>query len=523
MKNTVKLMILFLCLVFVTVSLFSCGGNGSQQTTTQPPAQYNYIVDGNPTSSAPDGNYVVYARHTEDESVWLKWDYSAKKIANEDIDAAKVNVYMYNVGKLYSSVEEMVADTTLTANTRVGTTSYYASVGRGAAIYDIVETASAKEITIELSNGLLAKLVPFTVGEEKVITVDMVGAHGDGETSDNLIIDQALNYRYHTTLEFESECYMQTASIRLQRGDIKVNGKGASIHNRYESGIVEGDFSVSGRENKYIENIVFCHLEFNCTEDDGKGALHNNAGHGQFSSTYTKNLHIYECRFVNYITDPLRQVGAVSIHNYIDVIFENNTIINLSGARQHSGGLWFWSDGDDFSRVSQNAIVRNNYIEKTGHDETLAFFMGAFDGILVENNTIYTHDEPDGYASAHAIGFGVWDCPTTVKNAVFRNNKVDVVSNKDAMMFSCVENIAIYDNEITLRQNASEPVANGVFRVTYHPENYTAAGITSVTQTNVEIYNNKITVYNSVEIPIAHDSCRSFNVHDNEYTCNIIE
>lgn len=523
MKNTVKFVIWILCLACVAVSLFACGGNGSQQTTQSPDAKYNYIVDGNPASSAPEGNYVVYARHTEDESVWLKWDYSAKKVANEGVDASKVNVYMYSVGKLYSSVEEMAADTSIAENTRVGTVSYYDSVGRGAAVYQIVNKASSSEITIDLANGLVAKLVPFTVGEEKVITVDMVGAHGDGDTSDNLVIEEALNYRYHTTLEFESDCYMQTASMTLQRGDIKVNGKGASIHNRYENGRVEGDFSISGRPNKYLENIVFCYLEFNCTEEDGKGALHNNAGHGQFGSTCTKNLHIYGCRFINNITDPLRQVGAVSIRNYIDVIFENNTIINLSGARQHSGGLWFWSDANDFSRVSQNAIIRNNYIEKTGHDETLAFFMGAFDGILVENNTIYTHDEPDGYASAHAIGFGVWDCPTTVKNVIFRNNKVDVVSNRDAMMFSVVENIAIYDNEITLRQNGSEPIANGVFRVTYHAENYAAAGLTNITQTNVEIYNNKITVYNSAQIPVAHESCFAFNLHDNEYTCNIIK
>ena len=183
--------------------------------------------------------------------------------------------------------------------------------------------------------------------------------------------------------------------------------------------------------------------------------------------------------------------------------------------------MWFSANANDFTKVSTNITVRNNYIEKTGHDETLAFFLGAFDGITVENNTIYTHDEPEGYASAHIVGFGVWDCPTTVKNATFTGNKIDAVTSRDIVMFSCVENIEIYDNEIVAYNNTvSEPIMYGVFRVTYIEENYTSAGVT-VTQTNVKIYDNKITVYNTNEIPLSYDCGDGFTFTNNEYVCNV--
>ena len=46
-----------------------------------------------------DENCVVYARHTEDESVWLSWDHSARKLSG-DATASRACVYMFSVEKL---------------------------------------------------------------------------------------------------------------------------------------------------------------------------------------------------------------------------------------------------------------------------------------------------------------------------------------------------------------------------------------------------------------------------------------
>ena len=484
---------------------------------------YKYILDGQPIDSVPvDENYVVFARHTEDESVWLRWDHSTKKFS-DDVDASKACVYMFSVEKLYPSVAEMTADTSLAECARVGTVSYYDSLGRGGAVYEI--SAEGSESAIGLDNGLYASIVPFAVGEERIVTVDMFGAYGDGEHMDHKAIMSAFAYERANVVEFESGIYLQNATITLCRGNVKVNGKGAKICNSYfyrdDPDVINNDFVIKGQPDAYLKDITVCHLELNCTETHGAGTLYKQRDHFQFDALFTEGLTVRNCRFIAPDV-PETHISCVNFRMTKDTLFENNTIKSLSKSTEYSGGLWFWSDSD-FKYGSKNITVRGNYIEKTSHDEVVAFFMGEFDGILFENNTVYTHDEPAGHGSHHAVGFGVWDCPTTVKNAIFRNNKFNVVVKNDWMMFSNVENIKVYNNEINMTGNSpEEPINYGVFRVTCIAENYKKAGIPNVSQKNVEIFNNKINVRNSKEIPMNFNCEKGFDIHDNEYTFELI-
>ena len=518
-----KLLLLIISLLLVASLFVACdnpvddgNGDGGQSTNL-------YFVDGASVSSAPEkGNFVAYVKPSND-ALWAAWDYDSWSIKNENASLT-YSVYFFTVDKLFASVDELKASTELTEGMKAGVKSYYAGLGKGAAIYQVRSNKSTDTggQTLE-GSSLFAKLIPFSVNGETIVTVDQFGTYGDGEKDDYRKINAALRFTDATVVEFESNVYLQKNTVTLSRSNVRVNAKGAELHNSYKTGVVNFDFLVDGKIDKRVENVIVENLTLLCTETNGKGSLYNSADHFQFEAKYTKNFTLRNCKFIapeyqNLKTD--LHITSVSLRHGIDTLVEGNTIENFCGSDSFSGGLWIWSD-PEFKTISKNITIRNNYIEKTSHDEVFAFFMGEFDNVVVENNTILTHDEPIGAASAHAIGFGVWDVATTIKNVVFANNTVDVVCKNDLMMFSNVENIEIYGNNITARNNSkSEPIQYGVFRVTFLENNYEAAGIPNPKQSNVHIYNNKITVYNTKEVPMYDSSCGDgFNFHDNEYSC----
>ena len=461
---------------------------------------------------------IIYLRNEGDKSGFIDWDNVPDKSATSDTSAH--TVYEYSVDRAYPSFSALSNDKTLTAGKRVGVTSFYEDNFKGAALYDICEG----EGDLALESGLFARLVPFSVGEERVITPEMLGAYGDGEHADHIALERAFNHPAANVIELESSVYLQKDKIVIRSGERKIDGKGAQIRNKYVDKETEdpmnNDLIVEGTPENYLKGLTICNLEMFCSETNGAGTLYRRADHFQFDSSFTDGMVIRNCRFLA-PDAPETHVSIVNIRTSKNAIFENNTIINLTKSTCYSGGLWLWSD---FKYKTENLTIRNNYVEKTSHDEVVAFFVGEFDGILFENNTVYTHDEPIGHGSHHAVGFGVWDCPTTVKNVVFRNNKFNVVALNDFMMFSNVENIKVYDNDIEISGNSPEEFVNyGIFRVTCIAENYAKAGIPNVAQKNIEIFNNKIVARNKKDIPLNFNCGEGFDIHDNDYTCIVTE
>ena len=515
-----KSLLTILALIIAMLVLVACDGNSGAGNTDTTYNTTEYVNGVQATAPVEKGNYVVYVRPSDD-SRWFAWDYENWSIKDADT-SLEYSVYFFKVDALFDSVEALEAADSVTAGTLVGTKSYHAGLGRGAAIYEIIEKKPTEAGILEIDSlSLYARVYPFTVNDEKIITVDQFGTYGDGERADHGKINIAFKYADANVIEFESSVYMQENTITLNHGNVRIDGNGAEIHNSYPKSVVNRDFQIAGSSfDDRIENIILENLTVKCTESRGQGTLYNERDHFQLDSNYTKNLTIKNCKFLvpEHVPESSDiHVTSVSLHNGINTIFENNTVINLSKSTAYSGGVWFWSDYNNFNHVSENLVVRNNYIEKSSHDEVLAFFHGAFNNITVENNEILTYDEPNDHASAHAIGFGVFDVPTTVKNVTFSNNSVDIVCNRDIFIFSDVENIKIFDNELIARNNtSSEPIMYGVFRVAFDEKNYDSAGI-SPSQKNVEIYNNTVKVYNPTEVPMNYNCNEGFDFHDNTF------
>ena len=456
------------------------------------------FVDGQSAKKIPEkGNYVVYVKSEANED-FRTWNYDAWDTTIEDADAT---IYFFSVDKLYPSFVEMKKDAaTLSVGAVVGTMSYHADTGRGAGVYEI--TAQKENAgSLIFATGKYATPKPFAVGGDKIITVDQLGARADGKTSDLAAIGNAFAMKDVTVIEFEGKDYVQTGKLLLSGvHDKLINGRGAVISNDYAKGtVIWQDVVIDGRTS----NLTLKNITLRCTETEGKGTLFQNNDHVQLYIGRSDDITLDNVTIEtpNNTTND-RHVTSIWIQDSCNnITIQNSKIVNLSKSTV-GGGIWV--------SKSNNIKLLNNHIEKASHDEVLAIFNGNVDNVLIEGNFIYTHDEPNDRASAHAIGFGVnleSERAFLYTNIVFRENKVDVVAWKDAFMFGNVDGVEMCDNEIILRQNsAAQPVENAVFRV---PD-------TTTVQKNVMIYNNIITVYNSKTIPLTESCDKGFDIFDND-------
>ena len=476
-----KIISLALVVILALSALASCtGGSGSTTTTTQNPASsanIKYFLDGTSAESVAKGNYVVYVYAKSDTSKWVAWDYEAWTVKDAASDV-EYTAYMFSVDSLYNSAEELEAATGLTPGMKVGTKSYHAGNGRGAALYTVVESKPSTTGWVKISgSSAYAELKPFDVDGEKVVTVDQFGAYGDGDKGDHVKITSAINFPTATLVEFESSVYMQESTITVKKDNVKIDGNGANITNRYDRVVVNVDFKVEGTPADRVENVLVENLTLTCTEADGAGALYNAADHYQFQGIYTDGLTVRSCSFIAEFIDTgsngaNRHITSVNLATGDNTVFDGNTIKNLCGSDTFSGGLWLTGSelSDGTYTESTNITITNNYIEKASHDETVAFFLGDFTDVVVRNNTIYSHDEPKGNASAHAIGFGVHAIASTMTNVEFSGNTIDVVAWADAIVMADIVGMKIFDNEINLRYNSpDQPILYGVFRVAITP------------------------------------------------------
>ena len=519
-----KVILSALALIVAILLLVACDGNNDRTP------EITEYVDGAPaTATVEKGNYVVFVKPSDD-SRWFSWDYEGWEIKNVD-PSLDYSVYFFKVDALFDSVEALETADNVSADMLVGTKSYRAGLGRGGAIFKIVDKKPIESGVLTIKTlSLYACVTPFSVNGERIITVEQFGARGDGERADQSRINVAFKFENADVIEFESPVYIQEDTINLNRGDVRINGKGAEIHNRYDRVVVGKDFLIAGKSaDDPIKNIIVENLTLKCTEGKGKGTLYNEADHIQFGVMNVHSITVRNCSMLvpqNENTDPL-QVASVWMNGAIsDIVFENNYLQNFSDSGM-GGGLWFSAGEGKYG--CKNLIVRNNHVEKNSCDEVFALFFGEFENVIVENNYFYTHSHvyPDRM-SENGIGFGAYDIKTHCKNIKFSNNEVRMSVRFNAFIFSQADNIEISDNKIYLTSNFGDQpdveeftiIAKGLFRLAEH-DKYEV--------TNTKIHNNYIEVNcgdfteNGYNLnALTEGMSGSVEYYDNEYVLNCI-
>lgn len=522
-----KIILSVIALIIAMLLLIACSGNGNKEAIVSDITEY---VDGAPaTAPVEKGNYVVFVKPSDD-SRWFSWDYDNWAI--KDADAAlDYSVYFFKVDALFDSVDALEAADNVTSDMLVGTKSYYEGLGRGGAIFKIVDKKPIESGVLTIKNlSLYACITPFSVNGERIVTVEQFGARGDGERADQSRINVAFKFENADVIEFESPVYIQEDTIKLNRGDVRINGKGAEIHNRYDRVVVGKDFWIAGKSaDDPIKNIIVENLTLRCTESKGKGTLYNEADHYQFGVTNTHFITVRNCSMLvpqNENTEPLH-VDSVWMNGGIsDIVFENNYLQNFSDSGL-GGGLWFsasWGENG-----CKNLVIRNNHVEKNSCDEVFALFGGDFENVIIENNYFYTHSHvyPDRVAN-NGIGIGVWDIETHCKSIKFSNNEVRMSVKGTPFIFSQSDNVEISNNKIYLTTNFGDQpdveeftiIEKALFRLPEH-DKYSVTS-TKIHSNYIEVNCGDFTKNGYNLNALTEGMSESVEYYDNEFVLNCI-
>ena len=151
------------------------------------------------------------------------------------------------------------------------------------------------------------------------------------------------------------------------------------------------------------------------------------------------------------------------------------------------GTIWIRAGEEGTGKLK----VKNNYIEKSCHDETIAIFeKGVVDGVIIENNTINFDDTNVEIKSNPVMMFGL-DCDG-IKNIQLLNNKIKIIANAGFAEISNADNVLISGNDydiISLRDGMTS-----YFRADNYSSNVRFIGNTVKLQhdkmVDDEIFNN---------------------------------
>lgn len=400
-----------------------------------------------PVSTNEDGNLVVEyqgKRTTLDSSYIL-----SEEIIAEPTIAAE-----------FGSVEELAANGSLKAGDVVRTQSFYAGANRGGATYDVVEKSADTQpddmSKIGLANGLVAVIRP----QNGMASVDQLGAHADGSADDAPYIQAAVDLGYKT-VAFEGRDYRIKRPLDIHHSNVTILGNDSTLHydddynwNKDHPG---GDYGISIRSklsDTTIENVYLQSINLNCEKSNGDQV---NYGHSMIRTWDVEHIELYDCdiKAADYSdNDKKYSVNNINLFNYWnDVIVSNCNLINTTHA--DAGGT-IWVRGG--LKGTGNLVMRDNYIEKTCHDESIAIFgkgtsstgveYGYVDGVLIENNH-FVIDETDLETPSNPV-FTVGEDTLGITDIEFKDNHFDIKAAGGFISISNASKVSITDNDFDL-------------------------------------------------------------------------
>lgn len=430
------------------------------------------------------------------------------QVITDENKVISIEKFKLDVDNTYPNVASMKADTELTDGQLVQTQSYWDTQYGGSAYYDIVRSTS---LTVDdgkcilLDNGLYAELHPIN----DTVTVNQFGAYGDGEHDDAMAIENALNAGVGN-ISFLSEEYRLDQSITIYTSDINILGNDKIVYT----------------DNNYIGNQYYA-ISINSNLDNGTDLnsemLYNiklfnlNVETRGENSDYSIQMRIYNVTNLsiencNFIVQEIENNKNRSITNmwiytgWHNVNIDGCKFINKTLCSRGTGGIWISEMNPEGK--SDNLMFKNNYMEKSGHDEILAIYSGDIENVLVENNEFYTEESQLDNPSDLLFRIGV-DETNNIKKVKFINNNINTESK--GSLFSIQTNSLDSENII---------IENNIINHTFIREASKFFAY-SGNSTNVSIRNNNINInseYAEIEDFSFCDS--NYNVLNNNIVIN---
>lgn len=173
----------------------------------------------------------------------------------------------------------------------------------------------------------------------------------------------------------------------------------------------------------------------------------------QLRGSYCDNVEISNCNFNIYEINgnKSRQVTNLWFHvGWQDVTVQDCEFRNLTNGNV-GGNIWLSGFASNSDYASRNAVIKNNYIEKSCHDESIAVWAGYVDNVIIQENEIYIHEENVDDRSTMNFTFGSQLDGGVVSNIYFMNNNVQCESKESFAYITGEEgskNIYIEQNTI---------------------------------------------------------------------------
>lgn len=383
-----------------------------------------------------NGNYVIEAdgyKLTIDESRIRSMSFSSSP----------------SVAQTFASVDAMAASSDLSVGDVVSTKSFYDGAGKGGAVYEVQQASDANVPNsysrISLANGLVAVLQP-TNG---TVSVEQLGAVGDGVTDDTKSIQAAFDLDDITVTFSKGTTYNITNRIWIRNDGTTVIGNGATL--AYREYFNFGDwaktnFAISIGDNETQEIVHDVYIQDLNVDSRDYEAFTKGFEHNIIRINYAENVELYGC---DIIADGVpedavhRRISNIDMRSYWkDVVIDSCTLVNRTYA-EAGGTMWIRTGAEG----TGNLTVRNCDIEKSCHDEIIAVFgSGAYaDGITIENNRINVDDTSGEYdPSAPIIKFGT--SVDHVSNVRFVGNDIDVTAGSKVLDIENAKNVTVSGN-----------------------------------------------------------------------------
>lgn len=426
----------------------------------------------------------------------------------------------------FESFDDMVNCFELKVGDRIYLKSFYRQNNKGSGKYQVTDQKEDSGIFVNLNNGLFAKLEI----SNKTLSVNQVGAYGDGKNDDSKFINDAINLcdgENITNLVFEKGTYIANDYINVfNKNNIKILGNNSTIlvTNDFKNND-DGEFffNVYKSSNILINSLIIKYDFSKTMRGIRTQIVLNNA----------TNIEIFHCEFL--IEKSMRETSECGYTNFDcysnwhNVIINNCHFVNLCD-NEEGGGIWI---RDLHGKGSDNIKVLQSDFYKISHDEILAVFMGKIKDVLISGNNFTVEDDGESssvmnftfgsasseqaenitfeynHINACSTGGLIWS--KNAKNLVIQNNEISVILSKKADVSSTTSHFRVFEAQANSNNeiNKIELISNNLINIFSNTQDY---------KFQFKIFSNIKTVYDNkinIHAPVTNIFINCDNVTKN--------